>query len=138
MTGRVIVVASWVGTGTFAAAALLDAAGLHQLRGAVDFLGVALFMASLPISLYALGKAAVRTARGGERITVSGLFFLRGSAPVAVRRALLGPLLASVVVAAITAPVQPFGILVPVYPLSLIGLWGARHGKYPLIASADG
>jgi hypothetical protein len=69
---------------------------------------------------------------------VSGLFFLRGSAPVAVRRALLGPLVASVVVAAITAPVQPFGILVPVYPLSLIGLWAARHGKYPLIASADG
>ena len=137
MTGRAIVLASWAGTGTFAAAALLDVAGLHELQGAAVRLAVALFVASLPVSLYALGKAAVRTARG-ERITVSGLFFLRGSAPAAVRRALLGPLVASIAVAAITAPVEPFGILVPVYPLSLAGLWAARYGSYPLIASPDG
>ena len=34
-------------------------------------------------------------------------------------------------VAAATAAAEPFGILVPMLPLGLLGLWGARHGVFP-------
>jgi len=36
-----------------------------------------------------------------------------------------------IAVTAATAAAEPFGILVPMLPLGLIGLWGARHGVFP-------
>ncbi len=131
--GQGIVLASWAGTLAFAVLAGLDAAGVDALDLAAVVLPLALFVASLPISLYALARAAVRTARAGERITVPGLFFLRGSAPASVRRQLLGSLVAALAVTVATAWVVPFGVLVCVYPLALCSLWGARHGTFPLI-----
>jgi hypothetical protein len=136
--GRAVVAASWAGTGAFSVTALADAAGLHRLQVPAVLFALALFAASIPIGLYAVAKAAVRSARDGERITVSGLFLLSGSAPPPVRRALLGAVAASIAVAAATAARQPFGILVPAYPLALAGLWAARHGRYPLIPSPGG
>jgi len=34
-------------------------------------------------------------------------------------------------VTAATALAEPFGVLVPMLPLGLLGLWGARHGVFP-------
>lgn len=130
--GRGAVVSSWAGTAAFALTALPAAAGLEATGYASVVVAVVLFAVSLPVSLYSLARAAVRTARG-ERVTVPGLFFLRGSAPPTVRRMLLGSLLACLAVTVATASAEPFGILVPVYPLALAGLWGARHGRFPPI-----
>jgi hypothetical protein len=129
--GRAIVVASWLGTGVFAVTALAAAAGGSKLPA----LSVALllFVASLPLSLYALAKGALRTARDAEKVTVGGLFFLSRSAPPAVRRSLLGSLAVCLVVTAATAAAEPFGVLVPVWPLALCGTWAARHGRFPPI-----
>jgi hypothetical protein len=139
-TGRRLIIASWAGTAAFAATALPAAAGLRAFEApslAVDLL---LFVGSLPLALYALGAAAVRAARRGERITVTGLFFLSGSAPRRERTHLLGSLGATVAVAvaalalsATRGSPQPFGVLVPVYPLAMTSLWGARHGTFPPI-----
>ena len=133
LAGRAVILASWAGTAAFGVTVGLAAAGVDALSYASVVLPLVLFAASIPISLYALARAAVRTARGGERITVSGLFFLRGSAPAPVRRLLLGSLVAAVVVTMATASAEPYGVLVPVYPLALCGLWAAAHGTFPLI-----
>jgi hypothetical protein len=71
-----------------------------------------------------------------EELSVAGVFFLTGSAPVPVRRALLGDLAVQVVVALATATARPysplaFGVLVPVFGLGMCGLWGATAGRFP-------
>jgi len=133
MKGRRILEASWATTAVFAAVTGLAAAGVDAFDYASVVVPLTLFAASLPIFLYALARGAMRSARHGERITVSGLFCSKGSAPPAVRRALFGSLATTVVVAAATASIQPYGILVPVFPVSLCGLWSARHGTFPPI-----
>ncbi|MDQ1498628.1 MAG: hypothetical protein QOI86_1968 [Actinomycetota bacterium] len=92
-----------------------------------------LFVASIPLALLALARAAVRTARQEDRITVGGLFFLQGSTPTPVRRLLLGSLLAALAVTAVTASGEPFGVLQPVFPLALCAWWSARYGTFPRI-----
>ena len=73
---------------------------------------------------------------GAEELSVAGVFFLSGSAPAPVRRALLGDLTVQVVVALATATARPytplaFGVLVPVFGLGMCGLWGATAGRFP-------
>ena len=89
-----------------------------------------LFLISLPVWIYAFGLAVVRSGRGDD-IAVSSLFFLSGSAPDSVRRSLLGAAAASVLLAAITCFANPAAVLVPMLPLGLAGLWGARYGTFP-------
>ncbi|MGH9035668.1 MAG: hypothetical protein ACRD0O_07870, partial [Acidimicrobiia bacterium] len=78
-------------------------------------------------------KGALRTAHNAEKVTVGGLFFLSRSAPPAIRLSLLGSLAVCLVVTAVTASAEPFGVLVPVWPLALCGAWAARHGRFPPI-----
>ena len=126
--GHRIIAASLAGTGLFAVTAVPAAAGVVSL---------ALFVVSIPLSLVALARAAVRTARQEDRITVGSLFFLQGSAPRPVRRLLLGSLLASLAVTVVTASGEPFGVLQPVFPLALCARWSARHGTFPRIPDPD-
>ena len=130
MTGKAIVVASWSTLAVFAIVAILNAVGLHALNDAATVVSVVLFLASLPIWIYAFGLALVRSARGDD-IAVGSWVFLTPSAPAEVRRHLLGATAASIVVAAATAWADPFGVLVPMLPLGCAALWGARHGVYP-------
>jgi hypothetical protein len=130
MAGRAIVITSWVTIAVFAAVAVPDALGVDAFDGAAVGVSLALFLASLPIWLYAYGLAVTRTARGDD-INVASLFFLSKSAPADVRRHLLGALVVCLVVTAATAAANPFAVLVPMLPLGLTGLWGARHGVYP-------
>ena len=132
--GRRIVQASWAGT-----LALLLTAGLATAVARADLaaLVVALGMFGAGIASFtAAFVLAVRRSRR-EEIVVPSLFFLQGSAPRPVKRLLLGSLAAEVVVAFVTAGARPntslaFGILAPMYGLGLIGLWAARHGRFPL------
>jgi hypothetical protein len=130
MLGRAIVVTSWVTIAVFAAVAIPDALGVDALDDAAVGVSLALFLGSLPIWLYAYGLAVARTARGDD-INVASLFFLSKSAPADVRRHLLGALVVCLVVTVATAAANPFAVLVPMLPLGLAGLWGARHGVYP-------
>ena len=130
MAGRRIVVTSWVTIAIFAAAVIPDALGFHPLDNVAVGVCLTLFLGSLPVWLYAYGLAVTRTARGDD-ITVSSLFFLSQSAPREVQRQLFGALALSLVVAAATFFANPFSVLVPMLPLGLAGLWGARHGVFP-------
>lgn len=130
MTGRTIVVVSWASVAVFTVFAVIDAAGVDALDVPAATVSLVLFLASLPVWAYALGLAFVRSARGDD-IELPSLFLLSGSAPRAVRWHLLGAFAVSIVVAAATGAANPFGWLVPMLTLGLVGLWGARHGSYP-------
>jgi hypothetical protein len=128
--GRRIVVAAWLTFGVFALVAIPDALGVDALDTPAAVVCLGLFLASLPIWIYAFGLALVRSTRGDD-IAVSSWVFLAGSAPAEVRRTLLGATGASVVLAAATAFADPFAVLVPMLHLGLAALWGSRHGVYP-------
>lgn len=136
MRGRALIAASWAGTGAFAVSALWVVAGGPGYPAVV--VALVLFVASMPLSLYALARGAVRTARDAERVSVGGLFFLSRSAPTPVRLSLLGSLAVCLAVTAVTASAEPFGVLVPVWPLAVCGAWAARHGTFPPIPEPSG
>jgi hypothetical protein len=130
VTGKAIVVASWVTLGVFAVIAIADALGLKALNTTAAVVSVGLFLASLPIWIYAFGHVLVRSARGDD-IAVASWVFLTPSAPKEMRRHLLGATAACVVIALATAWANPFSVLVPMLTLGFAALWGARHGVYP-------
>jgi hypothetical protein len=129
VAGRAIVVTSWVTVAVFAVIVIPDALGVHAFDDAAVVLSLVFFLGSLPIWFYAYALGVTRTARGDD-VTVSGLFFLTGSAPTDVRRHLLGALAVCIVIVVGTAAENPFSVLVPMLPLGFAGLWGARHGTY--------
>jgi len=132
-----IIQASLGGTALFAATALPAAAGVEAFQVPAAAVSLLLFAASIPLALLALARAAVRTARQEDRISVGSLFFLQGSAPRPVRLLLLGSLAVSLVVTVVSAAREPFGILEPVFPLALCAQWAARHGTFPRIPNPD-
>lgn len=138
LPGRRIVEASLAGTVLFAITILPAAAHVEAFQVPSSVISLVLFLVSIPLALLALARAAVRTARQEDRITVGSLFFLQGSAPRPVRLLLLGSLTVSVVVSVVAAAREPFGILQPVFPLSLAAQWGARHGSFPRIPDPPG
>lgn len=106
--------------------------------------------AAVALALNAAGVAAFFWAYGvavrrsrSDAIGIGGLFFLAGGvAPRPIRRALLGALVVQVVVGLSAAAARPFtslafGVLAPLYGLSLVGLWAARHGRFPRRAGAS-
>jgi hypothetical protein len=137
LPGARIIGASLAGTALFAATILPANAKIEAFQVPAAAVSLLLFVASIPLALLALARAAVRTARQEDRIAVGSLFFLQGSAPRTVRRLLLGSLLVSLIVSAVAAAREPFGILVPVFPLSLCAQWAARHGRFPRIPDPE-
>ena len=127
--GRSIIVAGWVAFALFALTIVPDTAGLHAFDNVSAVVALTFFVVSIPLWLYAFGLGVMRNARG-ENVGVGNLFFLTGSAPVPVRRQLLGALVLSVVLAGATAWANAFAVLEPMLPLALAGLWGARHGEF--------
>ena len=129
-TGRGIVVASWVGDVLFAVTAIPAALGVDAFDDPAVVVALLLFFVALVVWCWALGLAAVRTTRGDD-VQVMSLFLLEGRAPARARWLLYGSFLVCLAVTVGTAAANPFGVLVPMYPLGLVGLWGARHGVYP-------
>jgi hypothetical protein len=126
--------ASWLGTALFVAVALAAAAVPDTLAVVAVIVDLVLFGAGCVAFAATLLRAAARSRT--DEISLAGLWWLTGTAPAPVRRALLGAFGVQVVVALATASARPFtglafGILVPVYGLGLAGLWAARRGSFP-------
>jgi len=128
--GRRIVQVSWASNVLFAITAVPVAAGVDAFDAAAVAVSLILFVISLGVWCYAFAIAVSRSARGDD-VVVGNLFLMQGPVPKAVRLHLFGSLLVCLAITAGTAAADPFGVLVPMMPLGLIGLWGARHGTYP-------
>jgi hypothetical protein len=128
--GQRIVVTSWAGVALFLLTAVPAAAGVAGFDVAALVVDVLLFLAGIVVFLWGFAVALARNTQGDD-IVVSSLFLIQGPVPRPVRRHLFAALAVSVVIAGATGTSDAFGILVPMFPLGLIGFWGARHGAFP-------
>jgi hypothetical protein len=128
--GRRIIIVSWVANVVFGVTAIPFAAGVDDLEGVAIGVAVALFSLSLVVWPWAFVVALVRSSQGDD-VAVASLYFTVGDAPADVRRHLFGALGVCLVVTIVTASANPFGVLVPMLPLGLVGLWSARYGTFP-------
>jgi hypothetical protein len=128
--GKNLVVWAWVANATVAATSIPVALGAKDLEPVAAGICVAVLLLSIGVWGWAFFKSLARTARD-EDITVGDLFILRATAPKPVRWNLYGALVASLAVAVATAIQNPATTLVPLLPLSYMGLWNAKYQRYP-------
>lgn len=128
--GRAIEALSWAGNGLFLVTVVPAALGVEAFEDPAVVVCLLLFFASLVVWTWALVAAAARTTRGDD-VAVTTLFLIEGPVPGRVRWSLYGSVLVCLGITVATAAVNPFGVLVPMFPLGLVGLWGARHQVYP-------
>jgi hypothetical protein len=129
--GQAIIRFGWAANVLFGVTAIPAAVFGGDVLDAVA-IGVALllFFVACGVFLYAFGVGIARTARG-DNVAVANLFFLQGSAPRPVKRQFLWMFLACLAIAVATIVAEPFGVLVPMLPPGLAGVWAARHGRFP-------
>ncbi len=137
LPGRHILWASWAANLVFAATAVPAALGVRAFDTTSILVALAFFLGSIGVWFYAFGLAVVRSSRG-DNVVVGNLFLFEGPVPKAVRWQLFGAFGVCLVITAATAAAEPFGVLVPMLPLGLTGLWGARHGKFPARSDVKG
>jgi hypothetical protein len=130
LLGQRIITAAWIGNALFATTAIPAALGVEAFDPAAIGTALGLFAISLVLWCWAFAIALARTTRGDD-VVVGSMFLLQGPVPTRVRLHLFGALGVCLAVTAATAAAEPFGVLVPMLPLGLAGLWGARHGTYP-------
>jgi fatty acid desaturase len=130
VAGQAIIRSSWIGNVVFAATAIPAAFGVDAFDPVSAITALALFAVSLWVWVWAFGVAVARSSRG-DNIAVGNLFLFEGKVPKGVRAQLFSSVGVCLVITAVTASADPFGVLVPMLPVGLIGLWGARHGVFP-------
>ena len=129
--GRAIMRAGWVANVLFAITAIPAAVTDDDTVVAVAIVvALLLFFASIAAFVYAFAVAVARTTRG-DNVVVANLFFLQGSAPRPVRRTFLWMFLVCLAITGATVAWEPFGVLVPMLPIGLAGVWAARYGTFP-------
>lgn len=128
--GRPILVVGWIANALFAVTAIPVALGVDDIIGVAIGVALLLFLVAIGAFVYAFGVGLSRSARG-DNVAVSNLFFLQGSAPKPVKRDYLILFLVCLAITVGTAAWEPFGVLVPMLPLGLAGVWAARYGVFP-------
>jgi hypothetical protein len=128
--GRGIVGFGWATNVLFAVTAIPVAFGLDDLLGVAIGVALLLFLVSVGVFVYAFVVALARSSRG-DNVAVANLFFLQGSAPKPVKRQFFWMFVVSLAIAVGTAAWDPFGVLVPMLPVGLAGMWAARYGVFP-------
>ncbi|MDQ1430744.1 MAG: hypothetical protein QOF40_1346 [Actinomycetota bacterium] len=128
--GRGLLAVGWVANALFAVTAIPVAFGVDDLLGVAIGVSLLLFLVSVGTFVYAFGVGLARSARG-DNVAVANLFFLQGSAPKPVKRDFLILFLVCLAITVATAAWDPFGVLVPMLPIGLAGMWAARYGVFP-------
>lgn len=128
-----IVDASIIGTGVFVVSATLGVIGSDSLHVVSAVVAGLLFVVGCGAFLAGF-LAGVGRSRA-EEIDLPGLVFLTGTAPPPIQRVLRSLLFAQIVIALTSAAIRPFtesafGVLVPMFGLGLMTLWGGRHGDF--------
>jgi hypothetical protein len=128
--GRGIIAFGWIANVLFALSAIPVAFGVDDLLGVAIGVALVLFLISVGVFVYAFALALTRSTRGDD-VAVANLFFLQGSAPRPIKRQFLWMFLVCLAITAGTAAWDPFGVLVPMLPVGLAGMWAARYGVFP-------
>jgi hypothetical protein len=128
--GRGIIASGWIANVLFAVTAIPVAAGVDDLLGVAIGVALLLFLISVVVFVYAFALALARSSRG-DNVAVANLFFLQGSAPRPIKRAFLWMSLVCLAITVGTVAWEPFGVLVPMLPVGLAGMWAARYGVFP-------
>ena len=128
--GRAIVRFGWIANLVFAVTAIPAALGVDFMLDVAIGVSLILFLIACGAFLYAFGVGIARSARG-DNVAVANLFFLQGSASRDVQRTFIAMFVVCLVIAVATIVNEPFGILVPMLPPGLAGVWAARYGKFP-------
>lgn len=127
--GRRIVQCSWAADVIFlggAAAAFAGSTGEAVSAG----ICLGLFAVGLVVWVWAFAVAVARSSQGDD-IAVGSLFLAQGDLTGVPRRSLYGAFVVSLVITAVCASRNPFAVLVPMLSLGFVGLWGARHARFP-------
>jgi len=127
--GRGIIRFGWFANVLFAVTAIPVAAGVDQLLGVAIGVSLLLFLVSVAVFVYAFVLALARSSQG-DNVAVANLFFLQGSAPKPIRWKFFWMFMVCLAITVGTAAWEPFGVLVPMLPIGLAGLWGARYGVF--------
>ncbi len=128
--GRGIIAFGWIANVLFAATAIPVAAGVDGLIGVAIGVALLLFAVSVAVFVYAFALALGRSTRGDD-VAVANLFFLQGSAPKPIKHQFLWMFVVCLAITVGTAAWEPFGVLVPMLPIGLAGMWAARYGVFP-------
>jgi hypothetical protein len=128
--GRGIIVSGWIANVVFAVTAIPVAVGVDDLLGLAIGVALLLFLVSVGVFVYAFALGLARSSRG-DNVAVANLFFLQGSAPTPIKWKFLWMFVVSLAIAVGTAAWDPFGVLVPMLPVGLAGMWAGRYGVFP-------
>jgi hypothetical protein len=128
--GRWIVVASWAQNALFFVTAIPFALGVDGMEPVAVVTAIVLFFAGLVVWGWSFAVAVVRSTQGDD-LAVASIYLNVGGAPRNVRFHLFGSVALSVILAAATAASDKVGVLVPMLPLALVGLWATRYGTFP-------
>jgi hypothetical protein len=133
--GRAIVRSSWAGTALLAVTTVIAAIDPHDLAVPALVVALAEFFGGTGVFIWAYLVAVGRSR--AEELTATGVFGLSGSTPREVQVQLFGSLAVEIVLAVGGFAAQPrsslaFGILACMWGLGVAGLWGAKHGAFPL------
>jgi hypothetical protein len=128
--GRAIVRWGWAANVVFAVSAIPVAVGVDDALGVAIGVALVLFLVATVAFVYAFAVGLARSGQG-DNVAVANLFFLQGSAPKPIKQAFLWMFLVCLAIAAGTAAWEPFGVLVPMLPVGLAGVWAARYGVFP-------
>jgi hypothetical protein len=128
--GRGVIRFGWLANAVFVVTAVPAAAGVEAFEAVSVVVALVLFFVAIGAFVYAFVLAAARSA-DGDNVAVANLFFLQGSAPRAVQRQFLAMFGVCLLIAIATVVWAPFGFLVPMLPIGLAGVWGARYGTFP-------
>ena len=133
--GRAIIRWGWAANVVFAVSAIPVAVGVDDALGVAIGVALVLFLVATVAFVYAFAVGLARSGQG-DNVAVANLFFLQGSAPKPVRRKFLVMFLVCLAITVGTVAWEPFGVLVPMLPIGLAGVWAARYGVFPPRATA--
>ncbi len=128
--GRAIIRWGWMANVVFAVSAIPVAVGVDDALGVAIGVALVLFLVATVAFVYAFAVGLARSGQG-DNVAVANLFFLQGSAPKPIKQAFLWMFLVCLAITAGTAAWEPFGVLVPMLPVGLAGVWAARYGVFP-------
>jgi hypothetical protein len=128
--GRGIIAFGWFANVLFAVSAIPVALGADDLLGVAIGVSLLLFLVSVAVFVYAFMLGLARSSQG-DNVAVANLFFLQGSAPKPIRWRFLWMFVVCLTITVGTVAWEPFGVLVPMLPVGLAGMWAARYGVFP-------